>query len=265
MGRRRKRDSLLVQLNDLIIYGDISSVEQFLHDHPNIRLNNIEKWTFRDVCLNSDLEMAKLLYESNPSFYDDLTLEDKEYLFKRMCKRKGRYPLVKWLYELNPNVYHHLTLEAKRSLFVDACEYNAFETMKWLYELNPNAYYSLSEWYKGYLFRYSCEYGSLEQAKWLLQIDPTLKSVNLDYEFKQNCEQNAVAQAELIQALSPYLYVIYYGEHGDIVDYHIRTEEEVKWERRKYLIWLASDESPNKQCLLYQLPSDISRQIIQYV
>jgi hypothetical protein len=62
--------------------------------------------------------------------------------------------------------------------------------------------------------------------------------------------------------LKPYLYVIHYNEDGSCKGYYIREKEEERWKRRKLLVWLASDKSPNKQCLLYKMPQDVSRYII---
>jgi hypothetical protein len=67
--------------------------------------------------------------------------------------------------------------------------------------------------------------------------------------------------------MKPYLYVIIYDENGKITDYKIRSKEEANWERRKYLVWLASNQCPdeNKNNLLYKLPSDVSRLLIGFV
>jgi hypothetical protein len=73
--------------------------------------------------------------------------------------------------------------------------------------------------------------------------------------------------AQWLQSLKPYLYVIEYDENGKMKGYKIREKEEANWEKRKYLLWLASNDCPeeNKNNLLYKLPSDVSRMIIGFV
>ena len=71
-----------------------------------------------------------------------------------------------------------------------------------------------------------------------------------------------VKVAQWLQSLKPYLYVIYYNEDSSYKGYYIRNKEEERWERRKSLVWLASDQSLNKERLFYKMPQDVSRYII---
>jgi hypothetical protein len=61
--------------------------------------------------------------------------------------------------------------------------------------------------------------------------------------------------------------VLEYDENGDYKSFKIREKEEANWEKRKYLVWLASNNCPeeNKSNLLYKLPIDISRIVIMFV
>jgi hypothetical protein len=63
------------------------------------------------------------------------------------------------------------------------------------------------------------------------------------------------------------LYIVRYDENGLIKDVEIREKEEANWEKRKYLVWLASEKCPdkNKSNLLYKLPTDVSRLVIGFV
>jgi hypothetical protein len=105
-------------------------------------------------------------------------------------------------------------------------------------------------------------------AQWLLQVCPTIDiSINDDRLFCYACISGCLEVAEWLHQIKPYLYVIEYDENGKIKGYKIRSKEEANWERRKYLVWLASNHCPeeNKNNLLYKLPSDVSRMVIGFV
>lgn len=47
---------------------------------------------------------------------------------------------------------------------------------------------------------------------------------------------------------------------------HYRKEwNKNPWARRRYAVWMASNQSPNPTHILYKLPSDVSRKIITYL
>ena len=69
--------------------------------------------------------------------------------------------------------------------------------------------------------------------------------------------------AKWLQSLKPYLYVIHYDENGKYKDYYIRTKEEENWEKRKYLVYIASECKEDN--LLYRLPCDVAKMVIKYV
>jgi hypothetical protein len=64
--------------------------------------------------------------------------------------------------------------------------------------------------------------------------------------------------------MKPYLYVIIYDKNGNYKDFDIRSKEEANWEKRKYLVWLASNDCPeeNRNNLFYKLPTDVSKMLI---
>jgi hypothetical protein len=68
--------------------------------------------------------------------------------------------------------------------------------------------------------------------------------------------------AQWLQSLKPNLYVINYNDDGSYKGYYVRSKEEARWQQRKTLVWLASDQSPNKKSLFYKIPQDVSRYII---
>jgi ankyrin repeat protein len=114
-----------------------------------------------------------------------------------------------------------------------------------------------------YAFRYACCNGHLLVAQWLLLVKPDINISAYDEEaFHIACLRGHLLVAQWLQSLKPNLYVINYNNDGSYKGYYIRSKEEARWEQRKYLVWLASDQSPNKKSLFYRIPQDVSRYII---
>jgi hypothetical protein len=101
-----------------------------------------------------------------------------------------------------------------------------------------------------------------------LKIKPTIDitAINSDA-FQSCCKEQKLEVAQWLQQMKPYLYVIIYDENGKIKGQRIREKEEANWQKRKYLVWLASEHCPekNKHNLLYKLPSDVSRLLILHL
>ena len=113
-------------------------------------------------------------------------------------------------------------------------------------------------------FRYACHKCHLEVAKWLLHVRPQINiSIFDNYVFSYACKQGHLNVAEWLRTLKPYLYTINYNADGSYAGYYVRAKEEVRWQKTKYLVWLSSPHSPNTKCILYKLPNDVSRYIIQ--
>jgi hypothetical protein len=55
-------------------------------------------------------------------------------------------------------------------------------------------------------------------------------------------------------------FYVYFTDY--FVRYYVRTEKQLRFQERLLPLWLISSNSPNKNCLLYQLPREISRYII---
>ena len=117
-------------------------------------------------------------------------------------------------------------------------------------------------------FRVACLNGHLKLAQWLFKVKPDIDiSAENEFAFRWACANGHLQVCQWLQSLKPYLYVINYDENGKIKGFKIREKEEANWEKRKYLVWLASNECPeeNKNNLLYKLPSDVSRMVIGFV
>ena len=110
----------------------------------------------------------------------------------------------------------------------------------------------------------TCSDGDIIAAKKLLNENPQINiSVRDEEAFRSACHWGHLNVAEWLRTLKPYLYVINYTADGKYVGYYVRAKKEVRWEQIKYLVWLSSSHSPNANCMLYKLPNDISRYIIQ--
>ena len=181
--------------------------------------------------------------------------------FIELCL-KGDLLLVQQCIQRNPNIDN----EVYDIAFYSACCKGHLQVAQWLLEVHPSINIFESA------FRTACGIGHLELAQWLLQVCPTINiSADNDKAFREACNfgylTGRLEVAQWLHSLKPYLYVIEYDENGKYKDYYIRTKEEANWEKRKYLVWLASDKCPeeNKTNLLYKLPSDVSRMVIGFV
>ena len=112
-------------------------------------------------------------------------------------------------------------------------------------------------------FRLVCIHRHLRIAKWLLEVNPDINiSANNNQVFQWACFIRELKMAQWLQSLKPNLYIIEYNKDGSYKSHYIRTMEEKRWEQRKCALWLASNESPRKECLFYRIPEDVSRYII---
>lgn len=180
---------------------------------------------FIKLCINRRLEDAKILLQNNPNINISY---GNEIVFRLACY-KGDLEMAKWLLEVKPDID---MFAGTRHVFYTACFAGQLEIAKWLLELNLE---NISNEYKD-SFCAACYNGHLDIAKWL-------------------------------QSLVPSLFVIYYNNDGSYKNFYIRNEEEqtkyILWEKRKIPLWLASRNSPNKKSLIYKIPTDISRLIIE--
>jgi hypothetical protein len=108
------------------------------------------------------------------------------------------------------------------------------------------------------VFRSACVNGRLVVCQWLLEVFPTIDILSVNHcAFKVACRKGHLLLAQCLQSLKPNLYVIYYNEDGSYNDYYIRSKKEEMWEQQKYLVWLASNDSPCKNNLFYRIPEDM--------
>ena len=142
-----------------------------------------------------------------------------------------------------------------------ACLYGHLHVAQWLLQIKPDINISADN---EYAFRWACYYGHLHVAQWLLQQKPTINiSINNEYAFRWACFKGHLDVCQWLQSLKPYLYVIEYDENGKYKGYKIREKEEANWERRKYALFLSSNKEEDN--LLYRLPTDVAKMVIQFV
>ena len=149
--------------------------------------------------------------------------------------------------------------------FIELCYKGDLIGLKHLLQLNPDIDISADN---EDAFGWACRNGHLHVCQWLLQQKPTINiSADNEYAFCWACFYGHLDVAHWLQSLKPYLYVIEYDENGKYKGYNIREKEEANWERRKYLVWLASNHCPeeNKTNLLYRLPTDVAKMVLQFV
>jgi hypothetical protein len=185
--------------------------------------------------------------------------------FIDLCK-KGDLIGLQQLLELHPDINISADNECA---FRWTCAYGHLHVCQWLLQVKPDI--NISALYEC-AFRVACYYGHLDICQWLLQVSKEKgQDINIsaldEWAFRHACLHWHLHVAQWLQSLKPYLYVINYDEDGKYKGYRVRSKEEANWHRRKYLLWLASNECPeqNKSNLLYKLPSDVSRMVIGFI
>lgn len=196
--------------------------------------------------------------------------------YEHLMYAKNDYELAKKKlndYMATVKVYEKVLMQDATQAFYNACNNGDLEMAKWAYTVFPkmNNYMRLD-----LVFTPSCLYGHLHVAKWLLETKPDI-NVNAcigNYTFGRICNDKQLVDVSLwLQSLKPWYYKIdfkySYDEDGNevlIMEGRVRTEEEQKrYVERSYALWVASPNSPNKQNILYKLPSEIVREIVMMI
>ena len=121
---------------------------------------------------------------------------------------------------------------------------------------------------QNFAFYSACQNGQLSAAQTIYQINPSIDiSADDEYAFRRACLKGNKQVAQWFVSIRPYHYEITMLKNGKW-NWRIRTKKEAKearWQNIKYAVWAASDASPNRNSLLYKLPFDVSKQIIQFV
>jgi len=229
--------------------GNGSLFEFILAINPNISINY--KDYFLVACQKGYLEIAKHMYTRVEPYVLDTGFCDA-------CKQ-GHLEFAQWLMPMVKPMFGYRRLESyDQILAYDQIllgqEYTYDEKVCYL-QTNQ-------------LFKQVCQKGQKEVAQWLYSIFDNIDLLFQDgMSFQVACWDADVSQSHLelaqwLEQLNPYLFEIYYNEEGLFSHYKIDLDREKKWRQRRYALWLASDDSPKKDDLLYRIPEDVSRYII---
>lgn len=126
----------------------------------------------------------------------------------------------------------------------------------------------------------ACEYKNYKVIEWFMStyqyanhiIYQKIASIKLQFEvaqwFRETYHIQSQSLAIPIHLFKNHLHEVQQNhEICEFVDNNmaiiIRTKKQVIWYRRKYPVWLSSRISPNKECIFYCIPKEISRYIIQ--
>ena len=236
--------------------------------HGQIDFERSENATFETAVKDGCLSIIEFIISLNPNICDRRGFYD--YNFRVACG-KGHLDIVEYLYT---KLYIKSTLYYG---FLESCNTGHLDIAQWLLPMaKPQLGCCGSEFHKEYalyievnqLFKDVCAKGHLEIAKWLYEIFDDIDLLFFNGEcFKYACthanaSRKFLEMAEWLASLNPYLFEITYDNYGKVRRGQTHYKKEMKWRQRRYPLWLASNESPNKTCLLYRIPEDVSRHII---
>lgn len=237
----------------------------FITKHPQIDFHVDLDKIFKRACIQNKMDIIHWLLQLNVSTKSNYKI------FYHACMNNNMH-LAQWIHDLNPQAIIHYS---NYEIFKNACLTNKLDVAEWIYEINPTLMQKSNNYY---IFHYACYNNNFRLAKWIYQINPSLDvTINYHELFRYTCYNNYIEIAQLIQQIQPYMYTIlsqyttqgkyYYIDYGVNIKYHwkfhIRTLKEAHFQERLLPLWLISTNSPNKNCLLYQLPRDISRYIVE--
>ena len=148
---------------------------------------------FRWTCENGHLQIAKYIYELDPTF--DINCGD-EYAFRNACKN-GHLDVVVWLIDISKGKINYTS--TNHQAFRWACEHGHIEIAKIILQVEPNTEInSLSD----YAFRYGCKNNHVIICEWLLKICPDI-DINImdDWSFREACQEGSIDSAKWIVSI----------------------------------------------------------------
>jgi hypothetical protein len=246
-------------------------VAEWIFQVSKEKKQSIHIWTIEDIfcwaCEYGRLHVAQWLLLIKP----ELNISVKnEYGFRFAC-RGGYLNMAQWLLQVSKEKGKEIDISANvEEAFCWTCMNGHLEVAQWLLLISKERGRDIDISAKNEdAFRYACFLRHLHVAQWLLQVSGQDINISAENEeaFRTACKYGHLDVAQWLHSLKPNLYVIEYDENGKIKSYRIRDKEEANWQKRKYLVWLASNECPeeNKHNLLYKLPSDVSRMVVGFL
>lgn len=252
--------------------GNLIGAQEMFHLNFNIDILT-NGYIFYLACVNGHLAVAQWLLEVNPNIN---ILAQNQKAFRYACQN-GHLQVAQWLIHINPAFNVFAKNSYGENVFYAVCISGQLDVAKWLFQITPKIDISA---HNEKVFREVCNNNQLHIAKWLLEVKPDINISAENHEaFRNICKflcyqthvyatygnndiQIATSIAQWLQSLKPHLYVIIYDNMGKYRDHIIRHKEDKNWEKRKQLVFMASSGEDN---LLYRLPIDISRMVIEYI
>ena len=217
---------------------------------------------FINLCSKGNLLGAQQHLQLYPNM--DISAQNEE-AFHWACNL-GHLEMAQWLFQISKERGHYINISAINDwVFRVVCGNGHLHVAQWLLQIKPDINISAKN---EEAFRWACFYDYLAVAQWLFQVSKERgKTINIsaedEYAFRWSCINGHLAVAQWLQSLKPYLYVINYDENGEYQNCYIRCKKEANWEKRKYLLYIASDCKEDN--LLYRLPCDVAKIMIGYV
>lgn len=233
--------------------------------------NESKNKLFFKACLTGNLEIAQWIYRLDPNIQMDnvlsvnnlniiewvLSLNNQNIMNVipaeiYMCAQRGSLEKLKLLFAVNDNI----TSFYKDNVFYISGINSHINIVEWMLEHNLELRISQ------FLLKSFCKLSNLTIAKLIAKKFPELLQSN-DFKdmFILAFTQKKFDTCKWIQTLYPYKFVI----NSDMSSYYIRTEQEINWEKRKYYVWLMSHKSPNKESIIYKIPTDVSIYLIKFI
>lgn len=246
--------NLDLELIEYCISGDLNACINILSMYPNFDINRYYteyKIAVREAFHNNHLQIVKYLFAHNPELFANIINEN---IFVYAC-RNDHKDMVEWLIQVKPTIDDD-TMD-KDQVFADLCINGYLELAQQFLEMHPDI--DIID----YAILYYCvENEHLQILQWILEIKPEI-NISVDnaiFNIVYNCKNDEIAKWLITQ--NPDINI----NHGDeSYEYFIKIKKDIKWEKQKYALLLASDLSPNKNNILYRIPQDLIRVVCSFL
>lgn len=207
------------------------------------------------TCMNGHLDVVAWIYDTFPV----RLLANAEYTFSITLKN-NHFPVCEFLLDVYP---HLLSCDILKNVFILLLTKGNLLGLKWLLNIRPEL--GLDKVViTSKQFSTACFLGHLDIAKWIFELKPTIRICMINHLiFKGVMASKQMEVGHWLQSLKPEYYKINYDENGVYKDYIIRSKADANWYKVKYAVWLASDHTPNSSSILYKIPQDISKYVVE--
>ena len=240
-------------------HNDFKSAQQVLskvHKRKKEKLSpNIFYRSFELACKNNNIEMAEWITKLNRKIFNNFQIELSKYPFFRI-KDRFAYCVSK-LQCIHTKKTFDLTKTKIEVIFICACYHGDFSSIRKILSKNPQINVS---YYKDAAFRILCAMDHIHIAQWLYKKYPTI-NITADNNYAIKTRELRVMQ--WLQSIHPRLYQIQTNKNKISINFHY--DRHYNWLKKMYILWLSSSISPNKNSIIYLLPSDLIRFIFRFI